>query len=69
MSNNGKEEEIVASHRTPIAERLQQLRDAAFHAAESREPLPQRLFWSLFLGEVKTLKEKKQRADLLAELL
>jgi hypothetical protein len=47
--------------KTPLARRLQKLKNSSVNAAVKRENLPHQLFWSLFHGEIKEIRRAKQK--------
>jgi hypothetical protein len=63
------DDEDKAPGRSPLAHRVERLRDATVKAAERRERLPQPLFWSLFRSEINDIKRRKARARALSAAL
>ena len=51
-----------------LAKRLERLKKSTVGASETRERLPQPLFWSLFHAELKELKREKALARALDEV-
>ncbi len=45
---------------SPVALRLARLKQSVLRATAARERLPQPLFWSLFHGELESLKESRR---------
>ena len=54
---------------SPVACSLKRLKSAAFKAIQNRERVPHPLFWSLFLGEVSGIKQKKSEHRMLRRLI
>jgi len=67
-TKRGTEVSVGETAKTPLAEKLSNLKSATLGVVSRRERLPQPLFWSLFHTELDSIKKrrKKQRETLAA---
>lgn len=65
----GENTEEYVNSPTVLSRKLTDLKKATLHAVNSRERLPQPLFWSLFSSELADIKAARQEQRILRKIL
>lgn len=69
-SNQSEEnEDLECPEPSALAQEIKRLNSSVMKTLQTRERLPQPLFWSLFNDQLKSIKETKEKQRRISELL